>query len=209
MTTRPLLLSAFLLAAGASALWATPRELSWADLSPPSTALENPFESLTPDQLDTLRAIVRIESVGGDMEKAQALRAEMAAQGLDVDALFAARTAIIENRSRAASAVSTDLLGEDVRMPGYLLPLEFRDGKAVEFLLVPTVGACIHTPPPPANQMIHVRYPEGIEVAGLYTAVWIEGTLAMETSVQTVRYSDGQSNVAVSYTMQPDAVTLY
>jgi hypothetical protein len=119
--------------------------------------IENPFETLTDDQMDTLRQILRFEALaerGDDAEagaEAQALREQLEEDGLDVDGLFAARLAIMEIREAAASAVNAALVGSSIRMPGYVLPLEFKDRKVVEFLLVPTVGACIHTPPPPAN----------------------------------------------------------
>jgi len=100
-------------------------------------------------------------------------------------------------------------IGTSVRLPGYVLPLEFKDRKAVEFLLVPTVGACIHTPPPPANQVVHVVYPEGIEVNGLFTPVWITGSMVAQSSVQDVGYVDGQAPVSVSYSMQPQLVEGY
>nr|WP_283777696.1 DUF3299 domain-containing protein [Sansalvadorimonas sp. 2012CJ34-2] len=52
---------------------------------------------------------------------------------------------------------------------------------ATELLLVPTLGACIHVPPPPPNQTVYVRFEKGIKVteAG-YTPYWLEGTLKVE-----------------------------
>ena len=47
--------------------------------------------------------------------------------------------------------------GARVRLPGYVVPLEEVKGELKEFLLVPYFGACIHSPPPPANQIVHVR----------------------------------------------------
>lgn len=46
--------------------------------------------------------------------------------------------------------------GAAVKLPGYVVPLEEVNGELKEFLLVPYFGACVHTPPPPANQIIHV-----------------------------------------------------
>ena len=43
-----------------------------------------------------------------------------------------------------------------VRLPGYVVPLEQTAQGMRELLLVPHFGACIHTPPPPANQVVHV-----------------------------------------------------
>ncbi|WP_234221936.1 DUF3299 domain-containing protein [Ruegeria pomeroyi] len=192
-----------------------PQEISWATLAPPTTVIENPFENLTDEQMDSLRRILRFEAGAersDDAEaraEAQALRKQLAEDGLDVDGLFAARLAIMEEREAAATGVNEDLVGMRVRLPGYVLPLEFKGRKVVEFLLVPTVGACIHTPPPPANQIVHVVYPEGIEVSGLFTPVWITGTMVAQSSVQTVGYVDGQAPVSVSYSMQPLLVEDY
>lgn len=49
-----------------------------------------------------------------------------------------------------------ELDGQRIAITGYLVPLEQSRGELREFLLVPYFGACIHTPPPPANQIIHV-----------------------------------------------------
>lgn len=191
------------------------RDVTWDMLAPEVPAIANPFESLTEDQLDALRKILRYEmraEQGGDDEKAaeiEVLRARLVSEGLDVEGLFAARKSVIEKREAAASAINEDLVGARIRMPGYILPLEFNGLKTIEFLLVPTVGACIHTPPPPANQIVHVEYPDGIEVNGLFTPVWITGTMMAESSVQDVGFVDGQAPVAISYKMQPDLVEEY
>jgi len=192
-----------------------PQNISWNMLAPPAAVIENPFENITEDQKYMLLMILRFEDQAkwdNNAEaraKADALRKDLTEQGLDVDGLFAARVAIMEKREAEASAVNEALIGRNIRMPGYVLPLQFKDRKAVEFLLVPTVGACIHTPPPPANQVVHVVYPEGFEVDGLFTPVWITGTMVAQSSVQDVGYVDGQAPVSVSYSMQPVLVEKY
>ncbi|NJN05519.1 MAG: DUF3299 domain-containing protein [Rhodobacteraceae bacterium] len=190
---------------------AKPVQVNWTDLVGETAEIADPFESLPSDQMDALRKVLRLEWIGNEESASQAvaLRAELTAQGLDVDALFAARIEIMEQRIAAASAVNQGLIGREIRIPGYILPLEFDGLEVVEFLLVPTVGACIHTPPPPANQMIHVLHPEGVEVRGLYDPVWITGVMEAEESLQDVRYSDGQASVEISYKMRPTKVEPY
>ena len=39
----------------------------------------------------------------------------------------------------------------------FIVPLEDDMQQADEFLLVPYFGACVHTPPPPPNQMVYVK----------------------------------------------------
>lgn len=68
-----------------------------------------------------------------------------------------------------------------VRMPGYLLPLDFAEhGSAYEFLMLPYHGACVHTPPPPPNQIVYLRSPEPVRFGGLWEPVWVEGRMEIE-----------------------------
>jgi hypothetical protein len=67
--------------------------------------------------------------------------------------------------------------GATVRLPGYVVPLEEAKGELREFLLVPYFGACIHTPPPPANQIVHVIVGKGVNGLRMMDAVWASGTL--------------------------------
>ncbi len=70
-----------------------------------------------------------------------------------------------------------DLDGAAVRIPGYLVPLEESRGELAEFLLVPYFGACIHSPPPPANQIVHVLPAKAVKGFRSMDAVWVNGTL--------------------------------
>lgn len=72
--------------------------------------------------------------------------------------------------------------GEAVKLAGYLVPLEADKAEIKEFLLVPYFGACVHSPPPPANQIVHVI--AGRPARGLRTmdTVWVSGR--MKTSRQ-------------------------
>jgi len=71
-------------------------------------------------------------------------------------------------------------LNKKVRLPGYVVPLDAERSEKREFLLVPYFGACIHTPPPPANQIVLIRptaqskikkLPESMDI------VWVEGEI--------------------------------
>ena len=69
------------------------------------------------------------------------------------------------------------LMGKSVKIPGFAVPLEGDDGfeYVKEFLLVPTFGACIHVPPPPPNQVIHVILDKPVYFEKLMYAVWVSG----------------------------------
>lgn len=79
-------------------------------------------------------------------------------------------------------AVVAGLNGKRVAIGGYVVPLDFEAATIKEFLLVPFVGACIHVPPPPANQIIYVKSASGIEISGSFDPVKVTGTLKTETA---------------------------
>jgi uncharacterized protein len=69
-----------------------------------------------------------------------------------------------------------------VRIPGFMVPLEDTETRVTEFLLVPYFGACIHTPPPPPNQMAHVLMERNQTVnVNLWDPIWIIGKLSIES----------------------------
>lgn len=88
-------------------------------------------------------------------------------------AWMSGRTSSVHGRS----AVVPGLDGKRVHIGGYVVPLDFDATNVKEFLLVPFVGACIHVPPPPANQIIYVKAAKGFDVKGSFDPVWVTGTL--------------------------------
>jgi uncharacterized protein len=94
-----------------------------------------------------------------------------------------------------------DYDGERVRLAGYVLPLDFAGTSIQEFLLVPYIGACIHVPPPPPNQIVYVTIEQGIEVDGMFEAVWVTGTF--DTASISNELAD------VGYRMEAESVEPY
>jgi hypothetical protein len=79
-----------------------------------------------------------------------------------------------------AAPVNPQLAGQVVRIPGFVVPLEDSNEGLKEFLLVPYFGACIHSPPPPANQIIHVKPQQPARGMRSMDAVWISGVLEQD-----------------------------
>jgi uncharacterized protein len=71
------------------------------------------------------------------------------------------------------------LNGKRVQIGGYIVPLDFDATTVKEFLLVPFVGACVHVPPPPANQIIYVKTDKGIEVGKVFDPIYVTGTMTV------------------------------
>ncbi len=92
-----------------------------------------------------------------------------------------------------STRIVPEMDGQAIRIPGFVVPLEFNDDKAVtQFFLVPYFGACIHVPPPPPNQIIFVNAPQGLTMDNLYTPFWISGvikTSLVENEVASSAYT--------------------
>jgi hypothetical protein len=93
------------------------------------------------------------------------------------------------------------LEGAAIRIPGYVVPLDESRRGLTEFLLVPYFGACIHTPPPPSNQIIHVRLQRPLPGFRTMDMVWVSGSIHAQRSDSSMGMS--------SYTMSGVAVERY
>lgn len=208
----PLLLFCALVSSAANA--DAPHQLMWADLVPKSATMDNPFTKLTRDQLTWISdvAAVRDRQARSDesvtptqINSARALTEKLEKAGVDVDGLLAQRSVIAE-RGRAVIPL---LNGLKVRIPGYLLPLEFSGRLVSEFLLVPWVGACIHTPPPPPNQIVHVVPEKPVEMAGMFAPVWVTGELKTGEIQKSLSMIDGTSDIDIGYSIRATDVSPY
>ena len=194
------------------------REITWDDLVPAELDFDDPFEKLNEDQLYNLALIARYREQKANKDKTldftkaeyDEATSKLKEEKIDIDGLIARREEITEKRRLRGATANKKLDGENIRLPGYLLPLEFENKKVTEFLLVPWVGACIHTPPPPPNQIVHVKLSEGFDIGDdIFTAVWVNGVMKSEKNNPELSFVDGKQNVDVGYVMQAQEVTLY
>ncbi len=196
------------------------REIAWEDLIPQApTEFDDPFADLSGEQLMQLAQVARIRRLlendqipadGPSAEDEKRSVAELSRQGIDVDWLLSQRERVARERMQRAEQVDEGLSGNRVRIPGYTLPLAFdKDRRITDFLLVPWVGACIHTPPPPPNQMIHVSVPGGMAMRGRNSPVWIEGAIELKPGSYDLFLVDGSMQVKVAYTMVTETISDY
>ncbi|MGF1752780.1 DUF3299 domain-containing protein [Vibrio makurazakiensis] len=190
----------------------------WDELRPNMQTIEDPFELLNVNQLDDLSYIVKYMEVEGDPNKSPSnellneytqSKTRLEKAGVDIEYLLSVREQITVQRKTLATEANPKVLDETHRVPGFITPIDFDGTKVTKFLFVPTAGACIHTPPPPANQMILVNYPQGVEVESLSTPMWIEGKLTAQDSTLDISYVDGDSEVSTIYAMDATNVNLY
>ena len=79
-----------------------------------------------------------------------------------------------------ATKLNPVLDGAYIKMPGYIIPIDQSIDGVTSFVLVPYVGACLHTPPPPANQLVFVTTNKPWPSDNLWNAVWVTGQMQHE-----------------------------
>ena len=194
-----------------------PRAIEWDDLTLKLSPSENPFNGLSAEQLKLLADISAVRTRKGlgvkplpsnEATEREAL-SRLSKAGIDADALMKKRVEFHSRQQALEAAINTKLDGALIRMPGYLLPLEFSGKKVSEFLLVPWVGACIHTPPPPPNQIVHVKADQPFEIAKPFEPVWVTGRIGVNAARKSVYITDGSSEVDIGYALRATRVERY
>lgn len=98
----------------------------------------------------------------------------------------------LRSEQPASSGIRTDWNGKIVRLPGFIVPIDYSGTGVTAFILVPFVGACVHVPPPPANQLVFVTTEEPYETSGMFEAVNVTGmfgTASTRTQIADVGYA--------------------
>ncbi len=104
----------------------------------------------------------------------------------------------VKRNGSSPPELKTELDGKNVKIGGYVVPLDFTATKVTEFLLVPFVGACIHVPPPPANQIVYVKAKNGFTVKGEFDPVYVTGKMSAKITPTGL--------AETGYTIQADTV---
>ncbi len=182
-------------------------QVNWEDLRV-KIEFEDPFDDLSTQQLSDLSHVARLRETEQrpdstlspeDRARKDDLEQQLSAQGVDIDALLARRWEIAELRRQQFESVNRELNNTRVDIGGYLLPLNLVGEKVTEFLLVPWVGACIHTPPPPQNQLIYVESKEGIGLPSRFQPVRVGGIITTDSTTSTLFLVDGSNEIVSGY----------
>ena len=97
-----------------------------------------------------------------------------------------------------SSGVRPDWNGQTVSLSGFIVPIDYRGTGVTAFILVPYVGACVHVPPPPANQLVFVTTEEPYESSGLFepvTVVGMFGVSSLSTQLADIGYALSADNI--------------
>jgi hypothetical protein len=190
----------------------TVRQITWDDLIPAHLIKENYLANLTEKQKDLVMWVINtietlpVRGKGTEEYWKQVDEAMPTLRKYGIDIVK-----VMEKRKKFQTAVVNDLNGKNVRLPGYMLPLEMSGSKVTEFLLVPYVGACIHVPPPPPNQIVHVKTAakKGYNSRQLYEPVWVTGVISVQSMVKNLYLVDGSADIDIGYAMQTNRIEPY
>ena len=193
-----------------------PQLIEWNDLVPKLPPLVDPLEQIGAEQRIELETILWVRQLTKDereqrpevVAEANQYEEAFAKRGLSIDQLIRDYAVWSQEITRRHGLMNDGLAGKHVSIRGYLLPLEFDDGGVVDFLLVPYVGACIHVPAPPPNQIVLVKLREKLVVRDLFTPVLVSGKLAVSSSTPSLTLVDGSAPVDVGYRMADAAFQL-
>lgn len=194
--------------------------ITWEDLQAQSTHLRNPYEQLSEDQTFRLSSLYQLREWTKDNPPApdsieakeiQRLEQTFADEGIDPDALLVHVDEAQAYWRSQAQTTNSDLEEQFVQLSGYVLPLgdnrsDSQTQSVNEFLLVPYVGACIHVPAPPPNQIIHIEPAAAIENPGVFSAVEVTGKLRSQSNSYELFRVDGTRTVDVSYALDLEAI---
>ncbi|OLQ71708.1 hypothetical protein BIT28_12280 [Photobacterium proteolyticum] len=145
-----------------------------------------------------------------DLERLKSMKVQLKSEGIDADELLELREVYIQTQKKAAETTTRAFDGKKVRIPGFLVPIEFSDAMVTtDFLLVPFAGACIHMPPPPPNQIIRISFPEGYKMRTVQHPVWVEGTIISKIMSEEVYILDGASHITMGYSLNASKVSDY
>ncbi len=188
--------------------------LKWPELQPDAPVLRKTIASMSQEQKSRLmRAIQQLDLKqqvdGGKVKASNLTSADTTLLKEDFKDLKPLIGEIEAFEKKRVTEMIPSLNGQVVELSGYVLPLKLKGKKVTEFLLVPVIGACIHVPAPPPNQMIVVQYPNGFPQGELFTPVTVTGKLAIKSSKANLALADGASDVEVGYQMLASEVREY
>ena len=186
--------------------------LEWQDLNSAAQEVTLEMPDLTDQQMRLLQGVIAMSASKEEQVQQQAVefKETLKEQGINADEVIALRDEYMQTMKASAEAITTEFDGKKVRVPGFIVPLEFSEGMtATEFLLVPVAGACIHMPPPPANQIVRVSFPEGFQVQNVQYPVWVEGDFSSNKVTEEVFLVDGKSNLTMGYEMNASMIEDY
>jgi hypothetical protein len=192
----------------------TPRQIDWKDLVVSLPAAENPFASLSPEQMYMVTDIggFRARRARGETLLPQEVEIErtsiekLQTAGIPIDSLLAQQDTVRRKLEHMDGVANPSLDGKLVRMAGYPVPVKFAANRVTEFLLVPYVSSDAPTP----NQVVYVTGVKPFEIKGMSEQVLVTGRMSASPSTKkTYVFNNGRDEIEGSYAIDATQVEPY
>lgn len=186
------------------------QEISWEDLRPDLPPIADPFEGLGNEEMMQLSLIAEVrrqirlgflDAEDPNIQYAFDTEADLKETGLPVEDLLAAEYAFQEAITHRNAMLVDRLDGVEIRMSGFAIPLETNTAGVTELLLVPYLGACVHVPAPPANQLVIVSLDQPYKIDELFTPIWVTGVLSTAPEAREMFLVDGVTTIETGYAL--------
>lgn len=189
------------------------QKIEWQDLIPQEHRTADPLAALSQKDREKVEWIIylRMNLPEKITEKEQnfynimtAALPKLKERGIDVDEIIAQRQA-------QTTSLNDKLNKKRAQISGYLLPIDLVGNEVREFFLVPFVGACIHVPPPPPNQIIYATSEKAItfNMNAMFKPITVTGLLVAKSDSRVLFLKDGADNVDTGYVMTVETVSDY
>ena len=87
-----------------------------------------------------------------------------------------------KTKNPVAKGELAKVLGKEITIKGFMMPLDYDSKAVIEFLFMPYVPACMHVPPPPPNQLVLVKMKKGVTVTPSFYPIELTGKLSLDTN---------------------------
>lgn len=204
-----LFLSLIIVAIGAAGV----KEIQWKDLVPELPPEENQLAGLSEEEAGWVNWIIYLretlpEEISPEnqqyYDEVDEALPKLKKMDIDIDE-------VISRRKYQNTAINSDLDGLEIKIAGYMLPLDISADAVTDFLLVPYFGACIHAPPPPPNQIVYAvtSTPTPYKLDELYEPVSVTGRIKIKSLSKELFLTDGSSDIAIGYHMSVEKIEEY
>ncbi len=191
------------------------QSIEWKDLEGKVEAYDDPFEKLSEDILYNLSIVYEVQNMDASQVDKD-LQEEMAEakqflnkEKIDIKYYFEQAERIAKIREKESKQTNSTLDNKKIELNGFSLALGLKEGKIQEFLFVPYIGACIHSPAPPLNQILYVKSSKPVKVEDRYEPLTIKGTLQIKQNKNKLFLTDGEDIVQSGYVFLADEIKPY
>ena len=191
-----------------------PQLVSWDELAALEILEDSQRSNMSLSQKEDLRTVMLLQEAiksghyaQTEIENGSKALKRLQNAGFNVQKLLNDEMKVSKDINGEKTQINWNIINKKVLIDGYILPLVWKNETVIEFLIVPWVGACIHTPAPQSNQIIHVLYPSGLNIQKQYQSFRLSGVLKHRPAEHELFLIDGSRHISASYALEDSQIS--